>query len=225
MHIHSSDIAKCCALFKKQDFVWGTANAELYGLCQKYPHHNNHEQTIAKLWMIGRTYAAALERRKGVKVKTDALYTQVANRLSLQMDGLLQALAKKEQLSPESFKQALELHKHLTEWFVAEEEKGTFPVKRSLASKYLHFHLPNLFPIYDANAVFAVNKLVSNRNISDTISDVSDYEEGSRNCICDQEYRSFCLKVLALQRYLGWQDLKQIDDFLLYYADWCRQGN
>ena len=32
--------------------------------------------------------------------------------------------------------------------------------KRSLASKYLHFHLPNLFYIYDSRADNAIRKMV-----------------------------------------------------------------
>ena len=219
MYINLSLVLGNYETFAEQDSIWATANAELYELCKKYPCHDNREQTVAKLWMIGRTYAAALERRRHPIVSTDELYTQVADALSLHLDKRLAKLKQSGNLSPANFAMMLSLHQELTEWFAVEREKADFPVKRSLASKYLHFHLPNVFPIFDANAAFAVSKLVSIRRKSDTVSDVSDYEKSSRNCSCDQEYRNFCLKVLALQRHLDRQDLKRIDDFLLYCAD------
>lgn len=224
MYINVSLVSGICERFVEKKSIWGTANAELYELCKKYPCHDNREQTVAKLWMIGRTYAAALERRQHPIVSTDELYTQVADALSLHLDKRLAKLKQSGNLSPANFAMMLSLHQELTEWFAVESEKADFPVKRSLASKYLHFHLPNVFPIYDANAAFAVSKLVSNREISDIISDVSDYERNGRERHSDSEYRNFCLKVLALQRYLGWQDLKRIDDFLLYCADMWKQA-
>jgi len=44
------------------DTIWDTANGILYGLCRKYPGHTDDAIIVAKLWLIGRSYAAAIER-------------------------------------------------------------------------------------------------------------------------------------------------------------------
>lgn len=219
MYINTTLVSKYFTEFKKHCSIWNTANDELYGLCKKFPDHHDLEQVVTKLWMIGRTYAAALERRRGAVVSTDELYTQVANTLITQLDAPLQALASKKQLSADNFAEMLELHKHLTEWFKVSKET-TFPVKRSLASKYLHFHLPTFFPVYDANAAGAISRLVSTKNHNGYKHvDVTKYIVTNNTRYCDDEYRNFCLKVLALQHHLGNHHLKETDDFLLFCAN------
>ena len=42
---------------------WKLANDTLYNLCNKYPLHTNADEIVAKMWLIGRSYAAAIERR------------------------------------------------------------------------------------------------------------------------------------------------------------------
>lgn len=41
---------------------WDLANKTLYDLCCKHPCHKVDEEIIAKVWTIGRTYSAAIER-------------------------------------------------------------------------------------------------------------------------------------------------------------------
>ena len=43
---------------------WDLGNKILYDMCQQYPFHNKSSEVIAKVWLIGRSYAAAIERRK-----------------------------------------------------------------------------------------------------------------------------------------------------------------
>lgn len=43
---------------------WDLGNQVLYDLCEKYPHHTSKAEIVAKIWLIGRSYAAAIERRK-----------------------------------------------------------------------------------------------------------------------------------------------------------------
>lgn len=47
-----------------QDDVWVLGNKVLYQLCQDHPKHDQMDAVIAKVWLIGRAYAAAVERRK-----------------------------------------------------------------------------------------------------------------------------------------------------------------
>lgn len=42
---------------------WDLGNQVLYDLCRQYPGHTDEQAVIAKIWLIGRTYAAAIERR------------------------------------------------------------------------------------------------------------------------------------------------------------------
>ena len=43
---------------------WDLGNKVLYDLCSTYPFHKTDQEIIAKIWLIGRSYAAAIERRK-----------------------------------------------------------------------------------------------------------------------------------------------------------------
>jgi hypothetical protein len=44
--------------------AWDVGNQALYDLCRKHPGHTQPEVIIGKFWLIGRTYAAAVERRR-----------------------------------------------------------------------------------------------------------------------------------------------------------------
>ena len=43
---------------------WKFGNSILYQMCEENPLHNNADVLIGKIWLIGRSYAAAIERRK-----------------------------------------------------------------------------------------------------------------------------------------------------------------
>jgi hypothetical protein len=45
--------------------VWDLGNAVLYKLCADHPYHTIENVIIAKIWLIGSSYAIALERRRG----------------------------------------------------------------------------------------------------------------------------------------------------------------
>ena len=57
---------------KYKDFLnyknqkWDFGNNILYRMCKEYPNHNKEDVIIGKIWIIGRSYAAAIERRKNV---------------------------------------------------------------------------------------------------------------------------------------------------------------
>src|SRR5665213_1000982 len=58
--------------------VWDLGNNVLYKLCAEHPGHGDADVIIAKTWLIGRAYAAALERRRNADVWGDAFYVKVA---------------------------------------------------------------------------------------------------------------------------------------------------
>ncbi len=53
---------------------WDLGNQVLYSLCQDHPKHDRGHEIIAKVWLIGRSYAAAIERRKNAKDSSDDFY-------------------------------------------------------------------------------------------------------------------------------------------------------
>jgi hypothetical protein len=71
------------------------------------------------------------------------------------LDSKIRQLKMEPRMNAELLFQVCELHYELTNLF--KEITGKY--NRSLASKYLHFHLPNLFYIYDKRASDEINKL------------------------------------------------------------------
>ena len=50
-----------------QNRRWDFPNQMLYDLCSNYPSQEDAEQVVAKIWLIGRSYAASVERIHGVE--------------------------------------------------------------------------------------------------------------------------------------------------------------
>jgi hypothetical protein len=51
----------------RRPWPWDLGNSVLYDLCRKHPSHKTADEILAKVWLIGRSYAASIERRKNVK--------------------------------------------------------------------------------------------------------------------------------------------------------------
>jgi hypothetical protein len=141
---------------------WRVGNQTLYDLCRRYPQHVDDAEIIAKVWLIGRTYAASLERGKGevvgVDVSNDLFYTDHVTKVlrSSAIDSILGGLRNiKDVESPGAITLALQAHSAVVQLFFSLTGKK----KRSLASKYLHFHVPEVFFIYDQRAMTAIRTL------------------------------------------------------------------
>jgi len=185
---------------------WNVGNSILYDMCKKYPSHSSKGDVLAKIWLIGRAYAAAIERRKKFKeLIGDEFYSRVWEIISKEpIDDWLKNLKGIDAVSTETLGTILFVHKKLTDCF----ETITGLKKRSLASKYLHFHYPDLFFIYDARAVKAASKLSSGivKNNGDDKA--------------DHEYKRFCKKCLKIcddvkQKYGVTLSPRRLDDLLL----------
>jgi hypothetical protein len=55
---------------------WDVANQVLYAFCKQHPNHDDEAVNIAKVWLIGRAYAAAIERGSKSEHQGDDLYTK-----------------------------------------------------------------------------------------------------------------------------------------------------
>lgn len=138
----------------KNDWTFG--NKILYDLCAKYPNHTDKAQVIAKIWLIGRGYAAAIERVKKKRTGVSDFYTEIAapEIVAADIDRWLRPL-KGRKLGRAVIPEVLAVHSRLTDLF----SHMTGLNKRSLASKYLHFHFPKLFFIYDSRVQKALRIL------------------------------------------------------------------
>jgi hypothetical protein len=144
-----------------EDDPWSIGNQVLYDLCRRYPHHAVDTEIIAKVWLIGRAYAASIERGRGKAadsgLSNDRFYTEAVPQ-AMRTSGLdekLEALAQLKEATASNLGAVLDAHAHLVGLFRGLTNKN----KRSLASKYLHFHRPNLFFIYDSRAVSGIRTL------------------------------------------------------------------
>ena len=169
---------------------WDLGNEVLYSLCRKHPTHTNHAAVIAKVWLIGRSYAASIERGRDKPEENDDFYVdRVAPEVAASaIDQWLQQLDAYSHPTKQALPHILRVHAQVTTLF--KQISGL--EKRSLASKYLHFHLPNLFYIYDSRAMEAVRKL------SELVSRAHGTPPDA-----DLEYGKFALKCLRIQDHVA----------------------
>jgi len=191
--------------------AWDLGNQVLYDLCSNHPRHKSHQEIIAKIWLIGRSYSAALERRKNKKEESagDLFYEDIVvpKILEEDVDSWLGLLNKNS-----THKEIVQAHFKLTKIF----EDITKLEKRSLASKYLHFHQPNLFFIYDSRAVNVIRQITPNKN--EQLLDLSSRDQN------DEEYLKFFRRCLWLQNdieaKLGRKiSPRDLDKILLFVSD------
>jgi hypothetical protein len=140
---------------------WDFGNQVLYDLCHNYFLHKKSDHALAKIWLIGRAYSASIERRRKNMVRKEdgSFYVDVAaSKISKsQIDNWFSSLSKKQDRDS-----VVLTHFKLTELFA--EISGL--EKRSLASKYLHFHFPESVYIYDAFAQKALWDIVEKKSIN-----------------------------------------------------------
>ena len=108
-----------------------------------------------------------------------------------------------------TIKEILSVHKCLEDLLGKVTERNN----RSFVSKYLHFHFPNLFYLYDSYSEKALNSVITAK--IDGIALPYD---------SDQTYAKYCYKLLFIQHHIAPSDLnfpREIDSFLQqkYYSE------
>lgn len=137
-------------------------NQVLYAMCRDNPAHSDAYVTAGKITAIGRIYAAAPERGAGPGREPGSLSQAIAVRLANSpIDDRLNAIAFADRFSEASIAQIVEAHRLLVQevahatrgWSISSDDGAWSPRNQaSFASKYLHFHRPNAFPIMDSYA-------------------------------------------------------------------------
>jgi hypothetical protein len=202
----------------KKEKVWDLGNEVLYNLCSANPEHKADKIIVAKVWLIGRSYSVALERNKKKERETnDAFYEKniVSVFKNSDLDKMLTEFRGSDPLLIESLKRSIEIHSYLTNVIY---NKLTEHKNRSFSSKYLHFHLPHLFYIYDSLAVSALNSYVKRFRIQTELKSLFDNDE------IDKDYAQFACKCFYLQKRI-YEDTgielqkRHLDNFLLDIAN------
>jgi len=132
-------------------------NDVLYRMCKENPLHQENDVIFSKVWLIGRSYAVAVERNKD-KISQEEIYQQISQpgRWTSLERQIGQLSGKTVFNDINTLRQALSLHKALTDLFHAITRQH----KRSLASKYLHFHCPESVYIYDSEVNAEINRII-----------------------------------------------------------------
>jgi hypothetical protein len=172
-----------------EDFPTYFGNTVLYGMCRKEPKHTELNVIASKVWLIGRSYAAAIERGAGGQMRKggDFYIDRVAPAIRRsQIDKWLASVRHIKRLTSQNIADSLRCHKKVMDLFKRIAKGRT---KRSLASKYLHFHAPNAFFIYDSRASSRVRHELRGKQKHAALPEFD----------CDKEYQKFCEKCLRFR--------------------------
>jgi hypothetical protein len=137
---------------------WALGDDWLYERCRAQPRHTDPEVVWAKVAHIGRVYAAAIERRRIHRhLSNDAFYAThvVPKMMESDIDACIARAKRQRPGTLAAQRVAVEVHGEVMRLF----KKISGLDKRSLASKYLHFHVPALFYIYDSRAAAAMREI------------------------------------------------------------------
>lgn len=198
---------------ENQNSRWTFGNRILYDMCEQNPDNTDEDIVVGKIWLIGRSYAAAIERKpKGSGKKGDDFYYDIVAPKMVKIGGKLDKHIKDLRNSngsiADNVKAILKTHRFLMDTF----KEITGQNKRSLASKYLHFHCSDKFYIYDSRANTAVRKIVKCPD-THVLSEMNNKEY-------DADYGNFVCRMIELQNYLSEKSdetptTRDMDNFLL----------
>ena len=182
-------------------------------MCEENPNHSEPDVVSGKMWLIGRAYSAAIERMRIKKDINDDFYKEKVGPMLTDpvLDDKLDNLRAVKKVTKKNVGEILSVHKYLQNKIC----EITGMDKRSLCSKYLHFHLPRLFFIFDSRVASALRKLYPGR--------LRDFD-GVIGGDVDKVYATFFCKAFTLKNEVK-EKLKlkmtsrQIDNFLINEAN------
>jgi hypothetical protein len=124
----------------KSKYPAGFGNYILYRMCEEQPDHTDADVVEGKIWLIGRAYAAAIER--GADNAGPKLYGQIAAKIvKSNLDGWLASIGEIKHVDTSSVGRVLAVHRKFVD-LLKKLAGGKRTTRRSFASKYLHFHHP-----------------------------------------------------------------------------------
>lgn len=188
-------------------------NSMLYQAVADNPSNTDKPQIIGKLMLIGRTYSASLERRKKQGNGSDerhALEVIIAAADAIAASNcpkLLDSIAVNDKLTAKRLPEAVAIHRELCKALAIANNREN----SSLASKYLHFHRPEFFPIVDSFVRKGWSWVMDELEISYKGWSVFGKVE---------RYKDWCIRVLELRALMEQSlhqavSLRQVDNYLL----------
>lgn len=199
------------AILNDENPRYKVGNQILYDMVKTYPHHDNIDEVVAKAWIINKSYSAQLERYIGKEDDSKDYYydgiAKVMHDARNEFDRRIEKL-KGMKINRTSIEEMFSLHHYLMNLFnklpKAREMGGS---ARSFSSKYLHFHLPDMFYIYDSTAGYFISRFVKKPDVAVIM--------GSNKFDGDLVYVDYGLRLLALQEHIGRGITpRQLDNFL-----------
>lgn len=197
-------------------------NKMLYDAVITHPSNSDPSAIIGKLLLIGRTYSASVERRKTngeVKDERQALEVVIAAAEAIARSKCAQMLdgfALDQRLTSESLSEVVAIHRELCDALQLANNREN----SSLASKYLHFHRPGLFPIVDSYV---------REGWSWVMEELEQSYRGWRTFGQVSRYQDWCIRILILRDLLEKHtqqpiSLRQVDNYLLSIMSLDGQG-
>ncbi len=196
--------ADYCEYTKESKQRWKLANCILYKMCEDNPLHEDDDIISSKVLLIGRAYAAAVERQhKGIPTGDKYYYEKVAPKIKgLNIDESIAEINSGVSIK-DSKNLIIKLHSVLS-GFGGDDEKA----RTSFASKYLHFHCPDKFFIYDERVKKVISRYVKRIEC--------EFVDTCKN----KDYQIFFNKALAIQDLIIEMNYscspRKLDDFLLW---------
>jgi len=196
-------------------------NLMLYEAVAANPSNTEPAEIIGKLILIGRTYSASVERRKtsGEAEERQALEVVIAAAEAIaksRCGQLLNELDVELRLTTELLPKAVTIHRELCDALQLANNREN----SSLASKYLHFHRPNFFPIVDSYVREGWSYIMEELECS---------YRGWRVFGKVSRYQDWCLRILALRDMVEKETrapvtLRRLDNYLLSIMSLDGQG-
>lgn len=188
-------------------------NSMLYHAVAAHPSNIDRPQIIGKLMLVGRTYSASVERRKTqghIKDERQALEVIIAAAEAIAVSKcakLLDDVGLNDKLTDDRLPEAVAIHLELCQALATANNREN----SSLASKYLHFHRPEFFPIVDSYV---------REGWSWVMDELGHSYKGWRVFGKVDRYNDWCTRVLELRSLMEKSlchtvSLRQIDNYLL----------
>lgn len=198
---------------QKMNELWCISNDVLYEMCKKYPLHKNVSEVVAKLFLIGRSYAAAIERTDNKNIYEEKI-PDLVYKHGKDIDFAIQ------KCNTSNLQQVFITYDLILKSFHEVSNKWN----RSLASKYLHFHQPENFYLMDSRAKRGLNELLK---VYPAVSSTKNIEKRQYSTPKESaEYMNFYLKCQLCKQELEREfncilSTRDLDNLLLTIADYA----
>src|SRR5579863_8514473 len=100
-------------------------------MCEESPRHTEKDVIAGKIWLIGRAYAAPIERGAGETGNSNAIYARVAEKIAASddLDRWLESISNVKRVDTANVHRVLLVHKNLIDLL----EESTSRRRRSFA--------------------------------------------------------------------------------------------